>query len=41
MFRAAVGLPPVPHIERGDRYQTKKYASAMITANATPNQIMG
>jgi hypothetical protein len=40
-FGRQIACRPFRTSDAGDRYQTKKYASAMIAAIATPNQIMG
>jgi hypothetical protein len=40
-FGQQIACRPFRTSDAGDRYQTKKYASAMIAAIATPNQIMG
>src|ERR1039458_7706604 len=40
-FGRQVACRPFRTSDAGDRYQTKKYASAMTAAIATPNQIMG
>src|ERR1039458_9732397 len=41
IFGRQIACRPFRTSDAGDRYQTKKYASAMIAAIATPNQIMG
>ena len=40
-FGRQIACRPFRTSDAGDRYQTKKYASAMTAAIATPNQIMG
>jgi hypothetical protein len=40
-FGRQLACRPFRTSDAGDRYQTKKYASAMIAAIAMPNQIMG
>ena len=40
-FGRQLACRPFRTSNAGDRYQTKKYASAMIATNATANQIMG